>query len=174
MKCEGAEMDSEKRKPEWYGAECAEPEYPKGIKWTKQRKYVYQVLERASEPLSAQQIYLQVMEQAEQENFALSTIYRILATFEENHLVSGTTWMGEDTVVYELERGGHTHYAVCLGCHRRIPLHSCPFNLGHFGHRHGEHNEAEEDELSGFTVVGHKVELYGYCDKCRKNAVSAE
>ena len=27
--------------------------YPKGLKWTKQRKCVYQVLEEATEPLSA-------------------------------------------------------------------------------------------------------------------------
>ena len=151
-----------------------EPEYPKGIKWTKQRKSVYQVLEQASEPLSAQQIYLQVLEQAKQESYALSTIYRILAAFEENHLVSSTTWMGEDTVVYELERGGHTHYAVCLECHKRIPLHSCPFNFGHFGHRHGDHADGTDGELGDFTVVGHKVELYGYCEKCRKNSVSTE
>ena len=31
--------------------------YPKGLKWTKQRKCVYQVLEEATEPLSAVQIY---------------------------------------------------------------------------------------------------------------------
>lgn len=146
--------------------------FPKGIKWTKQRKCVYRILEDASEPLSAQQIYQRICEEQEgadarqRENYALSTIYRILAVFEENQLVSGTTWMGEDATVYELERGGHTHYAVCLECHRRIPLRNCPFNIGHFGHRHGE---PEEEELSNFTVIGHKVELYGYCDKCRKN-----
>ncbi len=141
-------------------------EYPKGIKWTKQRKCVYQVLSRAEEPLSAQQIYLLAEEMGTHETYALSTIYRILSTFEENGLVSSTTWMGEDTVVYELERGDHTHYAVCLDCHKRIPLHSCPFSVGHLGHRHGEQ---EHEELHDFTVIGHKVELYGYCSECREN-----
>lgn len=145
---------------------------PKGIKWTRQRKCVYRILENSSEPLSAQQIYQRIREQPDLpggDSLALSTIYRVLAAFEENQLVSGTTWMGEDTVVYELERGGHTHYAVCLECHKRIPLHSCPFNIGHIGHFGHRHNDADEDELSDFTVIGHKIELYGYCKKCQKN-----
>lgn len=145
--------------------------YPQGIKWTKQRKCVYQVLSKAEEPLSAQQIYLLVKELGGQETYALSTIYRILSAFEENGLVNSTTWMGEDTVVYELERGDHTHYAVCLDCHKRIALHSCPFSIGHFGNRHGER---EHEELNDFTVIGHKVELYGYCDKCRENRQTGE
>jgi Fur family ferric uptake transcriptional regulator len=143
-------------------------EYPKGVKWTKQRKCVYQVLSEAAEPLSAQQIYMQVEGMVPNDTYALSTIYRILAVFEEKDLVNSTTWMGDDTVVYELNRGGHTHYAVCLGCHKRIPLHSCPFAVGHFGHRHSEQGE---EELTDFTVIGHKVELYGYCSECSKNRV---
>ncbi len=141
-------------------------EYPQGIKWTKQRRCVYQVLSEATEPLSAQQIYMLAGKLAQNDTYALSTIYRILAAFEENGLVNSTTWMGDDTVVYELERGEHTHYAVCLDCHKRIPLHSCPFTIGHFGHRHGEDTE---EELSDFTVIGHKVELYGYCSECSEN-----
>lgn len=141
-------------------------QYPQGIKWTKQRKCVYQVLSEAAEPLSAQQIYILSGEKTPQDAYALSTIYRILAFFEENGLVNSTTWMGDDTVVYELDRGEHTHYAVCLDCHRRIALHSCPLSIGHFGHRHGDQSE---EALSDFTVIGHKIELYGYCSACNAN-----
>lgn len=101
--------------------------YPKGLKWTKQRKCVYQVLEEATEPLSAVQIYNRIERDHEGSDYAVSTIYRILATFEEHGMVEKTTFMGDGTVVYELNRGEHTHYAVCLECHKRIPLPSCPF-----------------------------------------------
>lgn len=141
-------------------------QYPAGIKWTKQRKCVYQVLANAAEPLSARQIYMLVEEMAGNETYALSTIYRILTVFEENGLVSGTTWLGDDTVVYELDRGTHTHYAVCLDCHKRIPLSGCPFTIGHFGHHR---SEERREELTDFTVIGHKVELYGYCHTCGEN-----
>lgn len=138
--------------------ERKEIEYPQGIKWTKQRKNVYSVLQEAEEPLSAVQIYRLAEKMAGGEDYALSTIYRILAFFEEKGMVSKTTWMGDGTIVYELNHGGHTHYAVCLECHKRIALQSCPFARIHLGQDTGD-----------FMVTGHKLELYGYCKDCRKN-----
>ncbi len=138
--------------------------YPQGMKWTKQRKCVYDVLKQAQEPLNAHQIYSLVMKNmdgqeqssAGESNYAVSTIYRILAAFEEKHLVTKSNWMDSGTFVYELERGQHTHYAVCLSCHKHIPLQICPL-----AHMHVP--EAEED----FKITGHKLELYGYCRACR-------
>lgn len=135
--------------------------YPKGIKWTRQRKDVYDVLEGATEPLSAVQIYNQVEKNRNEGNYAVSTIYRILTTFEEQGMVNKTNWMSEGTYVYELNRGEHTHYAVCLNCHKRIPLHACPFE-----HMHRHSHEEEELQNDGFTITGHKLELYGYCKTC--------
>lgn len=131
-------------------------EYPKGLKWTRQRKSVYRVLWETTEPLNAIQIYNLAERDAEGGEYAVSTIYRILAVFEERGLVEKSTWMGDGTVVYTLNRGGHTHYAVCLQCRRRIPLQSCPFAHMHLN------SGAEE-----FTVTGHKLELYGYCRDCQ-------
>lgn len=132
-------------------------QYPKGMKWTKQRKHVYEVLRQAKEPLSAVQIYNRMDKSEEEGMYAVSTIYRILAAFEEKGLVNKTTWMGDGTVVYELNRGEHTHYAVCLECHKRVALPSCPFSHVHL-----------EKETGDFTVTDHKLELYGYCKDCKK------
>ncbi len=132
-------------------------EYPQGLKWTKQRRSVYRVLWEASEPLNAIQIYNLAARDTDGEECAVSTIYRILAAFEERGFVEKSAWMRDGAVVYTLNRGIHTHYAVCLECHRRIPLQSCPFAHMHL-------NPAAED----FTVTGHKLELYGYCRECRE------
>lgn len=147
-------------------------EYPQGLKWTRQRKDVYQVLLDAPEPLSASQIYnaINTAKTSRSETYAISTIYRILATFEEKKLVTKTNWMGDGTVVYELNRGGHTHYAVCLNCHKRIPLQDCPF--AHIQIPHSAAHAQETDLLdSDFQVIGHKLELYGYCGKCREREI---
>ena len=104
-----------------------------------------------------QQIYNRIEKEHEGSDYAVSTIYRILATFEEHGMVEKTTFMGDGTVVYELNRGEHTHYAVCLECHKRIPLPSCPFAHVHL-----------EQDTGDFTVTGHKLELYGYCKKCQE------
>lgn len=134
-----------------------ELEYPQGLKWTRQRKSVYRILWNAEEPLNAAQIYHLAVQEAEGKDYAPSTVYRILAAFEEQRLAEKTVLPGEDTAVYALNRGGHTHYAVCLQCHRRIPLQSCPF--AHMN---------PEKEAEGFTVTGHRLELYGYCRDCGK------
>jgi Fur family ferric uptake transcriptional regulator len=141
---------------------------PKGIKWTKQRKDVYMVLSAAVEPMTALEIYQNILASHPDAGYALSTIYRILTAFEENGIVSKSSYMEDNTIVYELERGEHTHYAVCLNCHKRIPLQTCPF--AHI-HAHGSErqSEPEKDALEqGFTVTGHKLELYGYCCNCKE------
>lgn len=135
-------------------------EYPKGIKWTKQRKDVYDILDAASEPLGAVQIYNKIVKSGIEGNYAVSTIYRILTAFEEQHLVNKSTWMDDGTVVYELNRGSHTHYAVCMACRKRVPLESCPFS-----HMHMHMPKASDD----FEITGHKLELYGYCKQCKSS-----
>lgn len=130
-------------------------EYPAGLKWTKQRKSVYGILERSVEPLSAQQIYRELLRTEDRETFAFSTVYRILSAFEDRGLVNRDIWPEDGTVFYSLNRGGHIHYAVCLDCHKRIPLAGCPF-----AHFHPDTGAKD------FTVTGHKIELYGYCREC--------
>lgn len=151
-------MNESAEKRRGTGEEAVEqPVYPQGIKWTKQRKCVYRILLEAEEPLSAVQIYQRIGKEQDAGSYAVSTIYRILAAFEEKKLVNKTNWMGDGTLVYELNRGGHTHYVVCLNCHKRIKIAECPF-------AHMQLDEGAED----FTITGHKLELYGYCKKCRE------
>ena len=132
-------------------------EYPRGMKWTKQRKAVYKVLWETQEPLNAIKIYNLVEQQAAGEEYAMSTIYRILSAFEEQGLVEKEAAMEDGTIYYSLCRGEHTHYAVCLECHKRIPLQSCPFAHIHL-----------EQETEDFVITNHKLELYGYCKNCTK------
>ncbi len=148
---------------ECQAASASQISYPKGIKWTKQRKDVYNVLFHANEPLSAVQIYNHIDKTDASGNYAISTIYRILTAFEENGFVNKTNWMGDGTLVYELNKGGHTHYAVCLNCHKRIPLETCPFERMHLPHSH----EKDGLDASEFHVTGHKLEVYGYCKQCQ-------
>lgn len=131
--------------------------YPAGLKWTRQRKAVYGVLQQATEPLTAVKIYNLTERNASGEDYALSTIYRILAAFEERGIIEKAVSMEDGSAAYALSRGGHTHYAVCLECHRRIPLQNCPFSHIHL-----------EQETGDFTITNHKLELYGYCKDCKE------
>ncbi len=112
------------------------------------------VLERSDAPLSAMDIFAQI-EKGESPVW-LSTIYRILELFTEKGVVSKTT-VGSDMAYYERSRRGHHHYAVCVDCHKIVSFMGCPMT---------EFKPKLSDDE--FHVLGHRVEMYGYCRDCDK------
>lgn len=129
------------------------------LKKTRQRQLVSRILQEAKGPLSAAEIYLAMEKQAEGEHYAISTVYRALSAFEEKGFVIKCDMPDADMAAYEWNDGGHIHYAICRKCRRRIPLSGCPF----------EKMQGTEIEGGQFQVTGHRVEIYGYCQKCREN-----
>lgn len=127
----------------------------KKLKKTKQRERVCQILAAAEKPMSAADIYQALLQQDGACSYAVSTVYRVLQAFEEKGLVGRTSLPDSDTALYEWNPGGHQHYAICLKCHKRIPLKECPFHNGNLQETEGK-----------FLVTGHKVEVYGYCVDC--------
>lgn len=135
------------------------PVFPESIKRTKQREAVYEILVGTEDALSAAEIYRRMQQTQTGCGFAISTVYRALSVFEENGLVSKSVLMGDDTAVYAWNNGTHRHYAICLNCHKRVPLKRCPFENARM-------NTGNEE----FRITGHKVELYGYCKQCNGKA----
>ena len=129
--------------------------FPKDIKKTKQRVGIFRILSESSRPMSAAEIYQCLMNRMDGTSFAISTVYRGLAVFEEKGYVTKSTLMGSETCCYEWNQGRHRHYAVCLKCHKFVPLESCPFE-------HAKIHGLGKD----FTITGHKLELYGFCREC--------
>ena len=139
-----------------------ELQFPADIRKTKQREEVYRILASAAGPVSAAEIYCQLL-QEEKGNFAISTIYRALAVFEEKGYVVKTSLTGCEMSYYEWRRERHRHYAVCLKCHKLVPLKVCPF----------EHIKVSTSD-ENFTVTSHKLEIYGYCDRCKNEGNGSE
>lgn len=127
--------------------------WPAGIKKTKQRICVFSVLERAASPLSALDIYKQI--EKEDSSFWLSTIYRVLELFVNEGIVVKTTVMNNNMALYELNCNKHTHYAICVNCHKVVEMNNCP--MEEFVPKLADNS---------FRVLGHKVEMYGYCKDC--------
>lgn len=130
--------------------------WPAGIKKTKQRASVLKVLENAPAPISAMELYECI--EKEDSPVWLSTVYRILEMFVSKGFVMKTTVMDNDMAVYELNRNMHMHYAVCVDCHKIVAMNNCP--MAEFTPK------LADDE---FHVLGHRVEMYGYCKDCDKN-----
>lgn len=142
--------------PESYD-EIIERNWPEGIKKTKQRIDIFKVLYTSQEPISAAEIFTLLNKEHPSEMYAFSTIYRNLIAFEKAGIVSKTTLSTEENALYELKTTKHRHYAVCLKCHKKIPLTTCPLH---------EIIHEVSHSIPGFEVTGHNLEVYGYCKDC--------
>jgi Fur family ferric uptake transcriptional regulator len=127
--------------------------WPDGLKRTKAREAVMHVLETQTLPVTAQYLYEKL--QAGDESLWISTVYRALESFVEKNFVLKSIPTDSTIAVYSLNRHKHTHYAVCVGCHSLQPIDNCPFE-----HAHPPLTNAD------FHMVGHNLEIYGYCEKC--------
>ena len=128
----------------------------KGIKNTRQRLAVLDVLVSSGKPLTAEEIYLEVRDSCD--NLSLSTVYRILDTLCKKDIVTRSGLMEGGRALFELISDVHSHNLICIKCHDIIPLDGCP--LLSF--------ENELAKTTGYSISGHKLEVYGICPKCNK------
>jgi Fur family transcriptional regulator, ferric uptake regulator len=130
--------------------------WPTGIKRTKQRENVLSILENSENPLSATDICAK-MEKSGSTTW-MSTVYRILELFLKKGIVIKTNMMNNEMAVYEINRFKHKHYAICVSCHKIITMDNCPME---------KFIPKLEDE--DFYVMGHNLEIFGFCKDCKPN-----
>lgn len=128
-----------------------------GLKSTKSRNAVLDVLSQDGHVLTAESVYKAITNAGQAINF--STIYRILEMFTACKLTEKIFLPDEGKYGFSLRKRGHTHRLICLSCHKVVDLPHCP--LGEY-----ERQVAAETQ---FDLVGHTLELYGYCPECKKN-----
>lgn len=138
--------------------EIIEKFWPEGFKKTKQRIDIFKILHASETPLSAAEIYNQLLADTSKEQYAFSTIYRTLLAFEKAGIVAKSVLSAEDNAIYELSLGTHKHYAICLSCHKKFPIKACPMHII---------SEEVSQTLPDFRITGHQLEVYGYCRDCQ-------
>lgn len=127
-----------------------------GLKNTKSRRAILDILIRSNQPMAAEQIFFALKEK--QIDINLSTVYRTLDSLENKDLVTKISIIDDDRMLFEYNQLGHRHYLVCLDCKKIITVHNCPL---------GSYEKTLENETH-FNIVGHKLYLYGYCEECQK------
>lgn len=129
-------------------------EWPKELKKTQPRKCVLSILEKANEPLTAMEIHKKIEKLGEK--VWLSTIYRILELFEEHHLIIKNPITNDEVSVYVLNKHEHEHYAKCIRCDKIFSIENCPL-------------ESFQPKIKdpNFQIVTHRVEIFGYCNRCK-------
>jgi len=126
-----------------------------GIKNTKQRNLIFNILNQFEVPVTAEQIFLKLKEVDASIN--LSTVYRILDYFIYKGIALKSSVSDENKALFELNRLEHKHHIVCIECKKMFSIDECPF----------EDYEKKIQSKLGFDVKGHKLEIYGYCCECK-------
>ncbi len=126
-----------------------------GLKNTKSRAAILDILEQCESPVSAEQVFLDLKEKKISAN--LSTVYRTLEAFSDKKLAKKLNIAGDNRNLYEYNRMVHKHYLVCLGCNKIVPIESCPLV---------DYEKHLADETN-YKITGHNLDVYGYCPECR-------
>jgi Fur family ferric uptake transcriptional regulator len=126
-----------------------------GLKKTKQRNLILEIIQSSSKPITAEKIFEII--KSENNNTNLSTIYRTLNILCEKGLLFKTL-KSDGTASYQLNDASHKHYITCCSCHNSMLIDSCPIK---------DLSDKIVNE-TGFIVTGHSIELTGICPKCNK------
>ncbi|MDD4802466.1 MAG: Fur family transcriptional regulator [Syntrophomonas sp.] len=126
-----------------------------GLKNTKRRNSILEVLTQIAQPITADQVFLELQKQDVSIN--LSTVYRILDKLASKGIICRTNLIGDNKSLFELNQMNHRHHLICMGCKQMLAVDDCPFE------QYGKLLQAR----TGFNITGHKLEIYGYCRNCK-------
>jgi Fur family transcriptional regulator, zinc uptake regulator len=122
-----------------------------GYKYTGKREEMVRVFATEKRYLSAKEM-LEKM-QGDYPTISFDTIYRNLSLFEELGILECTQLDGERIYRLSCETEEHHHHLICTECGKTKQINLCPM-------------DAVLGEPKGFTITGHKFEIYGCCDAC--------
>jgi Fur family ferric uptake transcriptional regulator len=126
----------------------------KGIRSTRQRLRVLEVLAAEPADATAQEIHARLRDSGER--IGLATVYRTVALLSENGVIDALAHTPGE-MCYRLCAEGHHHHLLCSRCHRVVELVDCA--IGPWL------DQAASDH--GFVAIDHRLEITGICADCR-------
>lgn len=126
------------------------------LKVTRHRNAILEAMEKNDLPMTAESLYMKLRE--EKISISLSTVYRVLETLVDKGLATRSNLSDDNKALYELKHEDHHHHLLCVKCRQILPVDGCPLK---------DYEKLLEDRF-GFTVKGHNLEVFGYCQKCKE------
>jgi Fur family ferric uptake transcriptional regulator len=126
----------------------------KKLRLSHPRFLMFQELSAAEHPYSPQELYQCLLKK--QRKIGLTSIYRSLDLFESLGMVFKI--VNGSTVKYKLcELEDHHHHIVCKTCGNVVELNFCDISDW----------SKKVTESTGYQVIDHQLNFYGYCKECR-------
>lgn len=125
-----------------------------GVRMTPQRHAILSYLMNAMSHPTADEIYKSLSPSFP--SMSVATIYNNLRLFVEAGLVRELTY-GDASSRFDADLSDHYH-AICKCCGRIVDFEYPPLL----------EVERAASQTTGFTVEGHRMEIYGVCEQCVK------
>jgi Fur family ferric uptake transcriptional regulator len=129
----------------------------KKLRLSHPRLLIYQELSDTKTPLSPQELYQILLKK--QKRIGLTSIYRSLDLFESMGMVFKI--INGSSVKYKLcEIEDHHHHIICKACGNVVELNFCDISDW----------SKKVTESTGYQVIDHQLNFYGFCKACKKEA----
>lgn len=128
----------------------------KGLKSTAQRDYIADTFFKSNTHISLDELLKKVKRKTP--NIGYATVYRTMKLLTDSGLAIARQFGDGQTRYENLPEDGHHDHMICIKCSK----------IAEFQNQKIELLQSEMAKKLGFTVVNHKLELYGYCPACTK------
>lgn len=125
----------------------------KRLKLTPQRCAIYETLTATTSHPTAEEIYRTVKRVYPM--ISQNTVYYTLAALQEAGLIAEVN-LGHEHARFDANMTRH-HHLICLGCQEINDLYDETLDRLAVSRTQGRQ----------YTILGHRVEFYGYCKRCR-------
>jgi|ERR1700722_15857048 Fur family transcriptional regulator, ferric uptake regulator len=105
---------------------------------------------------TANEIYLHLKADGDQDGPGLTTIYRAIDTLLKLNLVQSVDLGGGERLFETVESGEHHHHLTCTRCKRSVHLEQCLIDS----------MKIKIEERHGFSMRSHILEMFGLCADC--------
>jgi len=126
----------------------------KGLKSTAQRDYIADTFFRSNTHITLDELLKKVKRKTP--NIGYATVYRTMKLLTDCGLAIARQFGDGQTRYENLPEDGHHDHMICIKCSK----------ITEFQNQKIEQLQSEMAKKHGFTVVNHKLELYGYCSEC--------
>jgi len=131
----------------------------KGLKLTPQRCAIYEMLTARTDHPTAEDIYRTVKRAYPM--ISQNTVYYTLSALKEAGLISEVNF-GHEHARFDANMDRH-HHLVCVSCQEINDLYDETLDRLSMSAEKGRQ----------YTILGHRVEFYGYCKRCQGKSKSS-
>lgn len=132
----------------------------RGFKSTRQRDIIAGEFLKCGEHVTAEELYKKISKKYK--NIGYTTVYRTLKLIAKSGLATERVFADNLTRYEPLSAEDHHDHLICLNCG----------SITEFENLKIEKLQERIANEFGFNTVTHKMELYGYCRKCKHNTAA--